>query len=187
MRPQLQFRAFTPEDMPEILRIQSANLVTNLAENARSDGFLSVAFSPAQFAEMNRDIPLIVADAGTGIAGYLCGSSVDYSRSIPLLAHMTSLFPVTTFKGRPIDRFRTFFYGPVCVDRPYRGRGVIEGLFRALQGRVCGKFDVGVLFVSQMNPRSMRAHVGKLGMTRVRDFEFDGRGFGFLAFAVPPA
>ena len=178
------FRPFRPEDLPEILRIQADNLVSNLPEDRRSDGFLLTAFSPRQFEEMDREIPIIVADRGAGLAGYLCSTGVAYSRSIPLLSRMIDLFPEITFRGRSLDRCRTFFYGPVCVDRPDRGRGVIEGLFRALMGRVRGRFDVGVLFVSSRNPRSMQAHLRKLGMTRVRDFTFDGRGFGFLVFEV---
>ena len=179
------FRSFKSDDLPEILRIQAANLVSNLPETERSDGFLSVAFSSRQFEEMNRDIPMVVADLGTRLAGYLCSSSLEYSQSVPLLAHMAGLFPETSFRGRTLDRCRSFFYGPACVDRRHRGEGVIEGLFSALTGRIQGKFDVGVLFVSRSNPRSMQAHVRKLGMTKVRDFRFDGRDFSLLAFEVP--
>lgn len=181
------FRSFTREDLPEILRIQAANLASNLPEHRRSDGFLSVAFSSRQFEEMNREIPMVVADLGTRLAGYLCGGSLDYSRSIPFLSHMTDLFPETFYRGLTLVRYRSFFYGPICVDRPHRGTGVVQGLFNGLLDRVRGKFDVGVLFVSVNNPRSMHAHTRKLGMTRVRDFRFDGGEFGFLVFEVPPA
>lgn len=180
------FRSFRSEDLPEILRIQAANLVSNLPETERSDGFLSVAFSSRQFEEMNRDIPMVVADLGTRLAGYLCSSTLEYSRSIPLLSHMTGLFPEASFRGRTLDHYRSFFYGPVCVDRPHRGEGVIEGLFSALKSRIQGTFDVGVLFVSRSNPRSMEVHARKLGMTLVRDFRFDDRDFSLLAFEVFP-
>ena len=51
--------------------------------------------------------------------------------------------------------------------------------------RVAGKFDVGILFVSQANPRSLRAHTAKLGMEKVADFTFNGNDFSMLVFEVP--
>jgi hypothetical protein len=181
----IMLRCFNSDDLPEILRIQKANLVSNMSEGDRVDGFLSVEFPSQQFVEMNSEIPIVVADLGSSLGGYLCGSSVQYSRQAPILAHMISLFPKTSFKGRSLEHYQPFVYGPVCIDRPLRGRGVIEGLYGELLKQVVGKFDIGILFISQANPRSLRAHTAKLGMEKVADFTFNGNGFCLLAFEVP--
>jgi hypothetical protein len=181
----IMLRCFNSDDLPEILRIQKANLVSNMSEGDRVDGFLSVEFPSQQFVEMNSEIPIVVADLGSSLGGYLCGSSVQYSRQAPILAHMISLFPKTSFKGRSLEHYQPFVYGPVCIDRPLRGRGVIEGLYGELLKQVVGKFDIGILFISQANPRSLRAHTAKLGMEKVADFTFNENGFCLLAFEVP--
>lgn len=178
------FRCFTPEDLPEILRIQKANLVFNMSEDDKVNGFLSVEFPPEQFIEMNTEIPVVVADLGFGLGGYLCGSSIQYSRRVPILAHMISLFPKTLFRRRSLEDYQSFNYGPVCIDKPFRGHGIIEGLYKELLRQVAGKFEIGVLFISHANLRSLRAHSAKLGMEKVADFTFNENDFHLLAFEV---
>ena len=181
----ITFRCFNSDDLPEILRIQKANLISNMSENDKANGFLSVEFPSQQFVEMNSEIPTVVADLGSSLGGYLCGSSIQYSRQIPILAHMIGLFPKTFFRGRSLEQYQPFIYGPVCIDRPLRGRGIIEGLYGELLKQVAGKFDMGILFISQANPRSLRAHTAKLGMEKVADFTFNENDFCLLAFEVP--
>lgn len=183
--PTRKFRRFAPEDLPEILRVQKDNFVSNLSSDERQDGFLSVEFTPQQFEEMNREIPIIVADLGSHLCGYLCGISLSAAAQVPLLAHIISLFQETRFRNRFLDQYRSFIYGPVCVEKQARGQGVLEGLYAALLQQLTGNFEVGVLFISNDNPRSLHAHIHKLGMEKVRDFEFNGKDFGLLAFAVP--
>lgn len=183
--PPITYRCFEPRDIEEILRIQNDNLLANLSRTEKADGFLSVAFPPQQFSEMHHDIPIVVADTGSQLGGYLCGSSLAYSKKIPLMAHMVGLFKDTTYKHRPLEAYRSFFYGPVCIDRPFRGRGMINGLFTEQMHQLAGKFDVGALFVSCDNPRSLQAHTHHLGMKRLRTFEFNGNDFYLLAFDVP--
>jgi hypothetical protein len=184
------FRRFHPDDLPEVMRIQSANQIPNLSRDEQSDGFLSAEFAPEQFAQMDREIPMIVAivtaagDCGSRLAGYMCGCSLASGATVPLLAQMASLLPATLYKSKPVDQYRAFIYGPVCVDRPMRGKGVLEGLFKVYKNQLAGKFDIGILFVSLDNLRSLRAHIHKLGMIKLRDFSFNGKDYGLLAFAI---
>ncbi len=184
-RPAVAYRRGGSGDIAEILRIQKANLISNLSKADRGDGFLSVEFSPQQLEEMNREIPIVVADVGSQLGGYLCGSSLGPARQVPLLSHIIDLFPETRFRDRSLNQYRSFIYGPICVDKPLRGQGVVQGLYTELLRQLDSSFDVGVLFISHNNPRSLYAHVDKLGMEKVGDFEFNDSGFSLLAFGVP--
>jgi hypothetical protein len=180
------FRLYRSEDIDEILRIQKDNLWSRLSDTERLNGFLSVAFPAEQFEEMQEGIPMVVADMGGGrLGGYLCGSSLAYSAKVPLLAHMIALFGGTLYKGRPLDQYRSFIYGPICVDRPLRGDGILEGLYEEFLRQLSGRFEVGALFVSLNNPRSLAAHMDKLGMVKLCEFTFDNRVFALLVFDVP--
>ena len=181
----IEFRVFHPNDLPEIARIQDANCVSNLSREQREDGFLSVVFSASQFVAMHREIPMVVADCGHNLGGYMCGCTLASGAGVPLLGRMISLFPRTLYKGRPLDQYPAFIYGPVCVDRAYRGKGVIEGLFGAFLAQLAGRYDVGALFVSLENPRSLNAHIHKLGMRKLCHFSFSGKEYGLLVFEVP--
>lgn len=179
------FRRFLSNDIPEILRIQEANLVSNLSDSEMVNGFLSVEFLPKEFEEMNSEIACIVADLGDKLGGYLCGSSLEFNARFPILAHMINLFPETSFISRTLDQYRSFIYGPVCIEKHLRGSGIIEGLFNELLHQVSGNFDIGATFISRDNTRSLRAHTGKLKMEKIRDFEFNGNVFFMLVFEVP--
>src|SRR5262245_9218496 len=70
----------------------------------------------------------------------------------------------------------------VCIDRAYRRRGALRGLYEAQKQDLAGRFDVGVAFVSRSNPHSLAAHIAGLGMTEVGDFELLGNVYVILPF-----
>jgi hypothetical protein len=178
------FRRLTEADYPGILALQEANLFDNLSSEARADGFLSARFSRAQFQQMNADVAVMVAADGHRIAGYLCASSVAFNRQFPLLAAMIQRFDDVSFRGRLLAAQSTFIYGPVCIDRADRGRGVLRSLFGALRREVAGSFEAGVCFVAAGNARSLAAHEQGLQMQRVAEFVFQQRSYCILAFEI---
>lgn len=182
----IKYRQCISEDIPEILRIQKTNVLSNLSKEDLGDGFLSIEFSPQQLEEINGEIPIIVADTGSQLGGYICGISLRLSDQFGLLAHIINRFEETYFRDRTLDQYRAFFYGPVCIEKHLRGGGVLEGLYGEFLRQLAGRFDVGVLFISEDNARSLHAHINKLGMEKISDIEFNGASLSLLAFDVPP-
>ena len=171
--------------MAAILDLQSANFIGNLAPSERQAGFLSIECSLAQLEAMAADVGIIVACEDGRLAGYLCASSCEFNRQFPLLARMIEQFGRMSVRSRLLACSRVFIYGPVCIDRPYRGRGVLGGLYQTLKNTVAGRFDVGVAFVAKENAHSLRAHVEQLTMEHVGDFGYSGKDYHILAFEVP--
>lgn len=183
----MRFRRATDVDFEAILKLQDANLVWNLSEEqACKDGFLSARYCAEDFRNMNRDGALVVAEDADRIAGYACAFAQPFNAGAPLLAAMITEFPKLTFLGRPLHGAHTCIYGPVCVDRDYRGKGVLGGLVRELKEQLRGRFDLAAAFIAKSNTRSLAAHVDGLGMTVVGDFRFDGKPFWIVAFGIPP-
>jgi len=161
--------------------------VWNLSEEqARTDGFLSARYRADDFRNMDRDGALVVAEDADRLAGYACAFAQTFNPGAPLLAAMIAEFPKLTFLGRPLHGERTCIYGPVCVDKDYRGGGVLRGLVGELKEQLRGRFDIAAAFIAKSNTRSLVAHVDGLGMTVVGDFRFDGRPFWIVAFSIPP-
>ena len=185
--PDVQFRRAEPRDFPAILAIQSANYVGNLSHKERGEGFLSAEFTPEQVAEMARDIGIIVAAESESVLGYLCGFRCDFNHGSPVVAKMLDTFSSVQFEGKPLSGYGTFVYGPVCIDRQYRRRGLLRGLYEALRREVAGHFEIGVAFVARNNTHSLQAHVTGLGMTELGEFEVKGNIYATLAFKVPGA
>jgi predicted GNAT superfamily acetyltransferase len=103
-----------------------------------------------------------------------------------VIAKMLDTYDLVKFDGKPLSSYSSYIYGPVCIDRTYRGRGLLRGLYEAQKQDLAGKFDVGVAFVSRSNCHSLNAHIAGLGMTEVGDFELKGNVYVILAFRLPP-
>lgn len=123
------FRRALAVDYPSILVLHRKNLFSNLSDQERQDGFLSLDISSQQLAAANENLAVIVAVQEKLVVGYVCGTTQEYNRQFPLLNHMMSLYEETRFQGRPLSNYRSFLYGPVCVATAYRGTGILQGLF----------------------------------------------------------
>jgi len=133
---------------------------------------------------MDALVAVVVAEVNADVCGYLCGSTVDFNRRFPLLAAMIQHYPFVEFRGRTLDRHASFVCGPVCIDRRFRGKGLLRGLYDALLAEAAARFETGVGFVAEDNPHSLAAHVQGIGMTDAGRFDFNQRGYRILAFAV---
>jgi len=169
-----------------MLPLQEANLFDNLTPEQRRAGFLSARFSAAQFAEMNREEAVVVAEDHGGIIGYAGSAGVDFSRQFPILGAMIATFGRLTYLGTTLIDARVCIYGSVCVDRPSRGRGVLRGLIAELKAELAGPFDVAAAFISKANSRSLAAHVDGLGMTVLGDYVFEAGRNWIVAFGIGP-
>ncbi|HEY7316961.1 MAG TPA: N-acetyltransferase [Candidatus Binatia bacterium] len=180
------FRRAQPRDYSDILRLQSENFIGNLAEEQRSEGFLSAEFSPIQVAKLAEDLGTTIATVDTQLAGFLCAFRNQFDHGSPVVAKMLDAYPLVRFEGQPLSSYNSYVYGPVCIDRAYRRRGLLRGLYKTQKQEIAGLFDVGVAFVSRSNPHSLSAHIAGLGMTEVGDFELKGNVYVILAFRVKP-
>ena len=179
------FRRATPQDYSAIFSLQRANYIANLSEEERKQGFLSAQFTPEQVAVMAEDLGITVAVVGDDAAGFVCAFRREFDTGSPVIAKMLESYDLFEFEGELLSRYRSYLYGPVCIGRPYRGRGLLRGLYHAQIAELAGQFEVGTAFVARNNPHSLAAHVSGLGMTLVGDFEVKGNLYALLAFRVP--
>ena len=179
------FRRLAPEDLPGLLELQESNHHDNLTSEERKEGFLSARFSVDHFAQMNRDAAVVIAEDDGKIVGYACSAGVDFSRQFPILDAMIASFGRLTYLGKTLIDARVCVYGPVCVDRTWRGRGVLRGLIVGMKKELAGQFDLAAAFISKTNCRSLDAHVNGLGMTILGDYAFEAGQYWIVAFGIP--
>jgi predicted GNAT superfamily acetyltransferase len=182
----LLYRRARSGDYPAILRLQSANYIDNLSAEERKQGFLSAQFSPAQVSELAEDLGIMIAGVGNDVAGFLCAFRNEFEHGSPVLAKMFESYEHLKFEDKALSSYRSYAYGPVCIGREHRQRGLLRGLYEAQKKDLAGQFEIGVAFVSRTNPHSLQAHVAGLGMTEVGDFEAKGNVYVILAFRLPP-
>ncbi len=184
-RMHIEYRRALPNDYPHILRLQSANFIANLSQIEREEGFLSAQFTAQQTAQIADDLGTMVAVADGEVAGFLCAFRNEFETGSPVIAKMLESYARMQFENRPLNSFRSYIYGPVCISRPYRRRGLLRGLYDAQKHDLAGRFEIGVAFVARTNPHSLQAHIHGLGMCEVGDFEVNGNAYTTLAFRLP--
>lgn len=133
---------------------------------------------------MARDPGIVVACDDQQVVGFVCAARCDSRSQPPIIKSMVGEFGRLSLQGRRLSSYRTFVYGPVCIDRSHRGRGLLRLLYDALKVEMAGKYEVGAGFVAEDNGHSLRAHVDGLGMDDVGRFEYGERGYRVVAFRV---
>lgn len=178
------FRRASRSDFPQILALQTQNLRQNLDEVQQQQGFLSIEYSENDLTAINDGLGIYVAMEGDRLLAYAMAETKEFAGGVPLIAGMISRFPGAKFQNHPVEALRYFIYGPVCIDRAARGRGVLNGLLDAMSSALNADFELGIAFISQSNVHSYHAHVRKNGMLVIDEFEFDGRRLWTVAFGL---
>ncbi|HXV83980.1 MAG TPA: hypothetical protein VEG60_29360, partial [Candidatus Binatia bacterium] len=162
------------------------NFIANLSEAERKEGFLSAEFSLEQVASVAENLGTTIATVDGEVVGFLCAFRKEFNHGSPVIAQMLAAYNRVKFEGQPLGSYSSYIYGPVCIQRAYRRRGLLRRLYETQLKDLAGQFEVGVAFVSRSNPYSMNAHSAGLGMTEVGEFELKGNVYVILVFRVPP-
>lgn len=182
----IEYRRAKPQDYPAILALQSANFIANLTEEERNQGFLSAQFTVRQTAQIAEDLGTMVAVIDDCVGGFLCAFRKEFDTGSPVITAMLDSYDRLSFQGKPLSSLNSYIYGPVCIGREFRGRGLLRRLYEAQKKDLAGQFDIGVAFVSRNNPHSLSAHVAGLGMIEAGDFVVKENVYATLAFRINP-
>jgi len=180
----IEYRRAGPDDYGKIVRLQRANYIANLSEEQRREGFLSAEFSLEQVAAIATDLGIAIVTIDDDLAGCLCGIRREFDHRSPVVAKMLDSYGQAWFEAKPLSAFNSYIYGPVCLARQYRHRGLLRGLYNFQRKDLAGRFELGVALVSHSNPHSMQAHVEGLGMIKTGEFDLNGNLFAILAFRI---
>src|SRR5262245_56342006 len=179
------YRRAQRQDYPAIVQLNFDNFIANLTEHERDDGFLSAVFTLEQTAAMAEDLGTTVAIVDDELAGFLCAFRNEFDHGSPVVAKMLESYERMYFEGKLLSEYNTYAYGPACIDRAHRRKGLLRGLYEAQTKDLAGQFEVGVALIARNNPHSLQAHVAGLGMTEVGEFEANGNKFATVAFRLP--
>ncbi len=179
----MEIRNATPEDIDAILRLHRRYQVDTIADEDRSDGFVTTDFTPELLRELiESDEGFFVAAREDGdIAGFVMAASWDFCSRWPIFAQMIEDLPSLSYRGIPLSTKNSYQYGPVCIDKPYRGSGLLKEIFEFAREAMAPRYPVLVTFVNKQNPRSYAAHSRKLGLDTITEFAFNGNEYYEMA------
>lgn len=183
----IQFEVATLNDIDGILALQELYLVSNLSEEEKESGFVTTPFTVAQLTEVIKQEGLFIAKDKSKIIAYIFGASWDYFSQWPIFNHMTALFPSLKFEDFEITTTNSFQYGPICIDKKYRGKGLINLFFEFMRIQMLKRYPLSVTFINKTNKPSKKAHTEKLQWTIIGDFQFNNNNYYILAYDMNKA
>lgn len=151
--------AQTDKDLQGILALQRANLASNLsADEIAVQGFVTVVHSFEDLAKMNEAERHIIAKEDDKVIAYLLAMTPAAKDDVPLLRPMFGLFDDLLFYGKPVSAYPCIVIGQVCVDKSYRGRGVLDACYLTYRNAFQTKYAFAVTEIATRNTRSLAAH-----------------------------
>lgn len=179
----LTTRIGTRADIPGILTLQNQYLYRYLSEEERKNGFVTTPFTRLQIEEIIKQHGVFVAEnKDAQIIAYAFAGSWEYFSQWEIFNYMIARFPNLYFLGQPITTKNSFQYGPVCIDLPYRGQGLLNRLFEEMRVSFVKKYPISITFINKINVISEKAHTKKLGWEIIDNFAFNNNTYIGLAF-----
>lgn len=176
------FRNATITDINGVIELQGKNLLANIPENERVNGFVTTPFTVSQIESIVALDGLFVAEKDAKIIAYAFAGSWDYFSQWAIFPFMVNRLAQLNFRTEIMTTENSFQYGPICIEKNHRGSGVLQKLFEAMRLGMSKRYPIGVTFINQINKRSFAAHAKKLKMDVIDEFEFNGNKYYGLAF-----
>jgi predicted GNAT family N-acyltransferase len=152
------------EDASDIFRLQQENLSRNVPdEEKQGQGFVSAETPPELLKEIIEQEGIAVARMDDKVVGYLMPMSLNHAQQVPFLRPFIERLDEVQFEGRPLSEYRYHIFGQVCIDKDYRGKGILEKLHQELINKFSEDYDLAVTEISANNTRSLGANTGKMG------------------------
>ncbi len=178
-----QYKIANLQNIEGVLALQEKYQVDTINEEDKKDGFVTTPFTYNQLKELIlNERGLFIAEENSEIAAYTMSASWEYWAEWPMFKFMLQELPKLTYRDMRLTTKNSYQYGPICIDKAYRGTGLLESLFDFSRQQMADKYTVMLTFVNKNNPRSLEAHTRKLKMTIINEFEFNGNKYYELAY-----
>ena len=172
----------TMEDFDGVKALLKANHVSNLSAEEQKSGFVTTNLTDEQLeALIVKENGVTIAREGGRVIAFALAAPWEYWSQWPLFVHMIGELGKYDYLGQKLTVENIYQYGPVCIDRAYRGRGLFEQVFRASLDSMAERYPIMITFVNHVNGRSHAAHTRKAGMDVLGNFAFNGSQYYFLA------
>lgn len=179
----MELKIANTDDINGILKLHGKYQIDTISEDDKKDGFITTAFSKNELKEIiEKEQGIFVAIEDGEIIAYVMSASWQFWSKWPMFAYMIEDLPKLKYLGLTLSVDNSYQYGPVCVDKKYRGSGVLEKLFDFSLDSMCKKYEVLVTFINKINPRSYEAHTKKLGLEVIQEFQYNNNNYYELVY-----
>lgn len=169
-------------DIEGIMALHKQYHINSINPDDKPHGFVTTNFTDNQLQVLiEKERGITIAKDGEKVIGYAMAASWQFWSEWPLFAYMIEKLPEHLFNGIVLSVDNSYQYGPICVDKLYRGSGVFDKLFYASLYSMNTRFPIMVTFINQINHRSYAAHTKKVKLDKVCTFQFNNNDYYMMA------
>ncbi|HOS70260.1 MAG TPA: GNAT family acetyltransferase [Bacillota bacterium] len=177
------YRNAVIKDIPAISELQKKYHIATISEEDKPDGFVTTLFTEEQFKELiEKEDGIAIACDGDKIAAYAMAASWEYWSKWPIFQYMIEDLQNIEYMGQILSVKNSYQYGPICIDKDYRGTEVLPMIFDFSRMQMKNKYPILITFINHINSRSYNAHTKKLGLDVIKSFVFNNNNYYELGY-----
>ncbi len=177
------YRNATIEDISAIAELQKKYHIATINEEDKAGGFVTTLFTDEQLKKLiEAESGITIACEGEKIVAYVMAASWDYWAAWPIFQYMISDLQNTRYLGEILSTKNSYQYGPICIDKDYRGTEVLFKIFEYSRKQMSKVCPILITFINHINTRSYYAHTKKLGLDVIKSFGFNNNNYYELGY-----
>ena len=179
----MEYKLAKIEDIEKVLELHFKYQIDTIRQEDKKDGFITTAFTKEQMIDLiTLEQGLFIAVENEKIIAYIMSASWNFWSRWPMFAYMIEDLQNLEYLGQKLSVENSYQYGPVCVDKEYRGSGVLEKIFDFARENMAKRFPILVTFINKINPRSYEAHTKKLKLEVIKEFSYNNNNYYELVY-----
>lgn len=149
----------TEDELLQIHHLNQQNYRQYITVEERDkEGFVSW-FYPMELLQKTQAVaPHIIVKDDDKVVGYALTLLPEEAAFHKDLQGMFTHLSTVTYQGKSLTDYNIYCMGQICIDKPWRGKGLFSMLYQHHKLLNAGKFDMLITEISASNPRSQKAH-----------------------------
>lgn len=177
------YRNAVLSDIPQIMELQKKYHIASISDLDKPDGFVTTLFTRSQFDDLiTKENGIALAVEGGQVIAYVMAASWSFWSTWPLFTYMISDLPNMEYMGHTLTVENSYQYGPICIDKAFRGTEVLKKLFDFSRSQFQIRYPILITFINKINTRSYEAHTRKLGLDVIKSFIFNENNYYALGY-----
>jgi hypothetical protein len=171
------------EDINGVLELQKKYHISTICEEDKQDGFITTLFTREQLTRLiEEEAGLFIATDNDRVVAFVMAASWQYWSAWPMFAYMIEGLPNLEYLGQKLSVENSYQYGPVCIDKQYRGSGLLAEIFDFARTEMSRRYPILITFINKINIRSFEAHTRKIGLDIIQEFEYNNNQYYELGY-----
>jgi len=181
----IELKRARADHIEEVLTLHYRYQIDSISDEDKLDGFITTAFTEEHLLNLiQEEDGLFIVCIDQKIVAYAMAASWGFWSQWPMFQFMIQNLGDSNYLEQKVTVENSYQYGPVCVDRSFRGKGVFERVFDFCLSEMSKRYPIMVTFINQNNPRSYEAHIRKTPLEVIQNFEFNDNVYYKLACAT---